>query len=869
MKRMLINATQHEELRVAMVDGQRLYDLDIANDTYQKKKSNIYKGKIIHIEQSLEAVFVDYGTKKHGFLPFKEINYKNITDDSNNIILKKKNIKEYLYKGKELIVQINKEERGNKGASLTTFISLAGTYLVLMPNSPKVGGISKRIEGEKRNELKEVLLSLKLPKGMGLIIRTAGLGKKNKELEYDLQFRLKHWKLINQIANSKPAPFLIHQESNIIMRAFRDYLYTDINEILIDNPKILKLAKEYISLLGRSDFNKKIKLYSGNIPLFSHYQIESQIETAFQRKVNLISGGSIVIDTTEALTSVDVNSAKATKGIDIEETAFNINLEATDEIARQLRLRDIGGLIVIDFIDMSSLENQRAVEQRLRDKLRQDRAKIQMNQISKFGLLEMSRQRISSSLRESSHYMCPRCIGNGTIRDYKSLSLSILRLIEEESFKENTKEVYAIVPVKIASYLLNEKRKSVNAIENRKNGIRTFIIPNDQIETPNYSILRIRHGEDKKNINNSITKIYNLNYAFYHKKNDNYSYQLLKKNLIKKKNFIINKKFFINNQNKSVKKNKIINFFFKINNIMFNNFNKKNINIIKNFFLNKNKKIIIFFKKKYDRYINYVKKIKLIFNIKISQIKTKIKNFSTFSKHKTIKIKNQLILKINNLLKSQKNQFKILNLKKKLYPFRNINKNYLIYKKYNNFYYDNVYYQNLIIFNKRPNLFFIKTVQTYNQLNLKINNLKHKKLNKNIIHNLNTQQNFVFNSPIFFSQIFYKKNNKYIINYNEKILSKINLYIKDNIFFNNILLTKIITNKKDKIIKKNNIIEKKIPNKFFLFKKKQLNKNNKHTLLYYYKNRKLIYSLFNIENKNRGAGGHAANRYATAPAQKP
>ncbi|QJC29829.1 ribonuclease E [Enterobacteriaceae endosymbiont of Plateumaris sericea] len=884
MKRMLINATQHEELRVAMVDGQRLYDLDIANDTYKQKKSNIYKGKIIHIEQSLEAVFVDYGTKKHGFLPFKEINNQYITDNSNNILLKKENIKEYLYKGKELIVQINKEERGNKGASLTTFISLAGTYLVLMPNSPKVGGISKRIEGEKRNELKEILLTLKLPKEMGLIIRTAGLGKKNKELEYDLQFRLKHWKLINKIANSKPAPFLIHQESNIIMRAFRDYL-TDINEILIDNPEILKLAKEYINLLGRSDFNKKIKLYSGKIPLFSHYQIESQIETAFQRKVNLLSGGSIVIDTTEALTSVDVNSAKATKGIDIEETAFNINLEATDEIARQLRLRDIGGLIVIDFIDMSPTENQRAVEQRLRDKLRQDRAKIQMNHISKFGLLEMSRQRISSSLRESSHYMCPRCIGNGTIRDNKSLSLSILRLIEEESFKENTKEVYAIVPVKIASYLLNEKRKSVNAIENRKNGIRTFIIPNDQIETPNYSILRIRHGEDKKNINDSITKTYNLNYTFYHKKNYKYPHQSLKKNLVKKKNFIQNKNISIKNQNNSVRENKIFNYFLKINNIIkkffyniiynkklnfnniiFSNFNKKNINIIKNVFLNKNKQITNYFKKKYDNNINCIKKIKNIFNqiklnfnIKIFQTIIKKQNIFTFSKLKIIETKNQLILKKNNLLKNDKNKFNIINLKNLSYAFKDTDKNYFIYKKYYSFYFNNIYYQNIFIINKIPNLLITKTVRINNKINSKIN--------KNIINNLNIQKNLIFNSSMFFYQFFYKKNNIHLLNYNKKFLSKINFHIKDNLFLEKKKSSKIIINKKNKIIKKKYIFEKKIFNKNLLFRKKQ--SNNKHISLYYYKNNKLIYSLCNMENKNKGAGGHAANRYATAPAQKP
>ncbi|QJC28047.1 Rne/Rng family ribonuclease [Enterobacteriaceae endosymbiont of Plateumaris braccata] len=616
MKRMLINATQHEELRVAMVDGQKLYNLDIDNNNYKQRKSNIYKGKIIHIEQSLEAVFVDYGAKKHGFLPFKEITNKYITNNLNHIILNK-NIKEYLYEGKELIVQINKEERGNKGATLTTFISLAGTYLVLMPNNPKIGGISKRIKGKKRNELKKILLSLKLPKNMGLIIRTAGLDKNNQELEYDLQLRLKHWKSINKIADSKSAPFLIHQESDIIMRSFRDYLCTEINEILIDNPEILKLAKKYINLLGRSDFNHKIKLYSSKIPLFSHYQIESQIETAFQRKVNLLSGGSIIIDTTEALTSVDVNSAKATKGTNIEETAFNINLEATDEIAKQLRLRDIGGLIVIDFIDMSSLIHQRAVEQRLRDKLIQDKAKIQMNHISKFGLLEMSRQRIKSSLRENNHFICPRCIGNGTIRDNKSLSLSILRLIEEESFKANTKEVYAIVPVKIALYLLNKKIKPINIIENKKNKVQIFIIPNNQISIPDYSILRICHGKDKKIINSSVTKIYNFNYKFDYYK---YMYLFFKKNLIKKKELLID------NQNKILKKNKIFNFFLKINIIINNNFIQKIFNYKLNYIkLNFNKRIIDFYIQKYFNY--FYKFLYFINNMSLNYKFNKINNF--------------------------------------------------------------------------------------------------------------------------------------------------------------------------------------------------------------------------------------------------
>ncbi|BES85318.1 ribonuclease E [Pectobacterium araliae] len=492
---MLINATQQEELRVALVDGQRLYDLDIESPGHEQKKANIYKGKITRIEPSLEAAFVDYGAERHGFLPLKEIAREYFP--SNYASHGRPNIKDVLREGQEVIVQVDKEERGNKGAALTTFISLAGSYLVLMPNNPRAGGISRRIEGDDRTELKEALGSLQLPDGMGLIVRTAGVGKSAEALQWDLAFRLKHWDAIKKAAEGRQAPFLIHQESNVIVRAFRDYLRPDIGEILIDNPKILDLAKEHISALGRPDFSSKIKLYSGEIPLFSHYQIESQIESAFQREVRLPSGGSIVIDTTEALTAIDINSARATRGGDIEETAFNTNLEAADEIARQLRLRDLGGLIVIDFIDMTPVRHQREVENRLRDSVRQDRARIQIGRISRFGLLEMSRQRLSPSLGESSHHVCPRCSGTGTIRDNESLSLSILRLIEEEALKENTKEVHAIVPVQIASYLLNEKRDAVNAIETRQGGVRAIIVPHDGMQTPHYSVVRVRKGEEK------------------------------------------------------------------------------------------------------------------------------------------------------------------------------------------------------------------------------------------------------------------------------------------------------------------------------------------------------------------------------------
>lgn len=494
MKRMLINATQQEELRVALVDGQRLYDLDIENPGHEQKKANIYKGKITRIEPSLEAAFVDYGSEKQGFLPIKEISREYFP--SNYQPHGRPNIKDVLKEGQELIIQVDKKERGNKGAALTTFISLAGSYLVLMPNNPCAGGISRRIEGEDRSELKEALSSLEIPDGMGLIVRTAGVGKSAEALQQDLQYRLKHWQAIKKAAETRAAPFLIHQESNVIVRAFRDYLRPDIGEILIDNMKIVNMARLHIEAIGRGDFANKIKYYSGDVPLFSHYQIESQIESVFQREVRLPSGGVLVIDTTEALTAIDINSSRSTRGGDIEETAFNTNLEAADEIARQLRLRDLGGLIVIDFIDMTPVRHQREVENRLREAVRQDRARIQIARISRFGLLEMSRQRLSPSLGESSHHICPRCSGTGTIRDNESLSLSILRLIEEEALKENTYEVHAIVPVPIASYLLNEKRQSVNEIERRQHNIHVIIVPNDQLQSPHFNVIRIRKGEE-------------------------------------------------------------------------------------------------------------------------------------------------------------------------------------------------------------------------------------------------------------------------------------------------------------------------------------------------------------------------------------
>lgn len=576
MKRMLINATQREELRVALIDGQRLYDLNIENPKYEQKKSNIYKGKIIRIEPSLDAVFIDYGVEKNGFLSLKEISKKYFIDSKNTNY--RSNIKDLLKKGQEIIVQINKEERGKKGASLTTFISLAGSYLVLMPNSPCSGGISRQITGNDRTKLKKILTLLKIPKGMSLIIRTAGLGKSLDSLKWDLKLRLKHWKNIKKLAKNNKAPFLLHQESNVIVRAFRDYMRQDIKEILIDDLKIFNFVQQYIKNLGKPDFINRIKFYTGEVPLFSHYQIESQIESAFKRKVPLPSGGSIIIDTTEALTAIDINSAKNTKGNDIEETAFNTNLEAADEISRQLRLRDLGGLIVIDFIDMNSSENQRKVEKKLYEAVRKDRARIQISHISKFGLLEMSRQRLSPSLGESSHHVCSRCQGTGIIRDNESLSLSILRIIEEESLKENTKEVHAIVPIKIASYLLNEKRNAITAIEKRQGGVRAIIVPSNLLETPHYSVLRIRVGEEIKTASYHLPKLYknstllNLESNYFYNK----PYKKFNSNSIQKKE----KKII------SYLKNKIINFFrikkifFSLKKIFFsknrNNFEKNN-----------------------------------------------------------------------------------------------------------------------------------------------------------------------------------------------------------------------------------------------------------------------------------------------------
>ena len=489
---MLINATQPEELRVAMVDGQRLYDLDIEVPSREKKKANIYKGKITRIEPSLEAAFVDFGAERHGFMPLKEVARTHfVNKDSSEG--GRPSITDAVEEGQELLVQVDKEERGNKGAALTTFISLAGRYLVLMPNNPRAGGVSRRVEGDERSELRETLSSLNVPPGMGLIVRTAGVGKTQEELQWDLDYLLQLWSAIETAAEERNAPFLVHQESNLIIRAIRDYFRQDINEILIDDTEVHRQACDFMGHVMPHNL-RKVKLYQDEVPLFSRYQIENQIESAFQREVRLPSGGSVVIDHTEALISIDINSARATRGGDIEETALNTNLEAADEITRQLRLRDIGGLIVIDFIDMTPTRNQREVENRLREALKTDRARVQIGRISRFGLLEMSRQRLRPSLGESSQIVCPRCDGQGTIRSLESLALSVLRVLEEDAMKEKTGKILAELPVDVATYLLNEKRQTIRDIETRQD-IVILLVPNPALQTPHYRIQRVRADE--------------------------------------------------------------------------------------------------------------------------------------------------------------------------------------------------------------------------------------------------------------------------------------------------------------------------------------------------------------------------------------
>lgn len=500
MKRMLINATQPEELRVGLVDGQHLYDLDIENRTRTQKKSNVYKGIITRVEPSLEAAFVDFGADRHGFLPLKEISrdyfYRKPSEVSGRF-----KIKDVLKEGTEVIVQVDKEERGNKGAALTTFVSLAGRYLVLMPNNPRAGGISRRIEGDERTELREAMNSITVPNGMGAIVRTAGVGRSGEELQWDLDYLIHMWEAIKKATAERKAPLLLLQESNVIIRAIRDYLREDIDQVLIDNKDAYAEAFDFVTQV-MPHYQNRIRLYEDPVPLFNRYQIESQIETAFEREVQLPSGGSIVIDPTEALISIDINSARATKGRDIEETATKTNLEAADEIARQLRLRDMGGLVVIDFIDMNQSKNQRSVENRMRDALDIDRARVQVGRISRFGLLEMSRQRLRPSLGETSAKVCPRCTGQGIIRDTKSLSLSILRLVEEAASKDRSAEIRVLVPVDVASYLLNEKRIPIHDIETRT-GVRVVIIPVPQMDTPHFEVQRLRDDEISEKIETS------------------------------------------------------------------------------------------------------------------------------------------------------------------------------------------------------------------------------------------------------------------------------------------------------------------------------------------------------------------------------
>jgi ribonuclease E len=489
MKRMLFNATQEEELRVAIVDGQKLIDLDIEHAGKEQRKSNIYKGVITRIEPSLEACFVNYGTDRHGFLPFKEVARSYFQEGAEN----RASIKEALREGQELIVQVDKDERGNKGAALTTFISLAGRYLVLMPNNPRGGGVSRRIEGEDRNELRDVMAQLEIPAGMSVIARTAGIGRNLEELQWDLNYLLQLWNAVENASTIQKGPFLIYQEGSLVIRAIRDYFQPDIGEILIDTPEIHEQALQFMNHVMPANVSR-VKLYRDEIPLFSRFQIEHQIETAFAREVRLPSGGAIVIDHTEALVSIDVNSGRSTRGSDIEETAFKTNLEAADEAARQLRLRDLGGLVVIDFIDMESQRNQREVENRLRDALHHDRARVQTGKISRFGLLELSRQRLRPSLGETNHIPCPRCHGTGHIRGIESTALHILRITQEEAMKENSAIIQVQLPVEAATFLLNEKRSEIHSIEQRM-GVKVVLIPNIHLETPNYKIVRLRHDD--------------------------------------------------------------------------------------------------------------------------------------------------------------------------------------------------------------------------------------------------------------------------------------------------------------------------------------------------------------------------------------
>ncbi|WP_343152423.1 ribonuclease E [Buchnera aphidicola] len=910
MKRMLINATQREELRVALVDGQRLYDLDIEHFGYEQKKSSIYKGKITRIEPSLEAIFIDYGSEKHGFLPFKEVSKDYFL--SNTSFSSNSHIKNVLREGQEIIVQVSKEERGNKGAALTTFVSLAGSYLVLMPNNPKITGISRRIEGSNRAEIKELIPLLNLPKNMGLIIRTAGLGKSLKLLQWDLDIRMKHWDAIIKSSKNKSAPFLIHQESNIIVRAFRDYLCQDIGEILIDNPDIVKTAKQHISFLGRPDFRNKIKLYTGDVPLFSYYQIESQISSAFQREVRLPSGGSIVIDTTEALTAIDINSSRSTKGIDIEETAFNTNIEAVEEIARQLKLRDLGGLIVIDFIDMLILENQKKIENKLKEAVYHDKARVQIGSISKFGLLEMSRQRISSSLRESSYHICPRCTGTGIIRDNESLSLSILRIIEEESLKENTCEIHAIVPIEIACYLLNEKREAVNSIEKRQFSGKIIIIPNNQMKTPNYSVLRIRKGEKIQSISYHLPKFYRSNFlntfrvgGIEKKQNEylNFKKSLLLKNKLENNCF----NFFKKDQKNMDLKNKIekdlvsyISFsIISSNNILnetsnsiltkknikkemikevtprFNNENKNNkFNLKKNIFFNTEKLIRV--NKDFKKNNSFLFIIKELINLRNKIYKKYEKDF--FSKKNTVKIlkkeeKNFLfkknINKKNLFCKSSfflRKYFEFFFFQEEnMYTFKkNRFNNIQEYNKMTKIFFYlrlyNIFYDSYFFYYKIPIYFFYKYFNFLDK-------------NKSFI---NSSTQYIYIKKIFFKEnsffelikrksfiSFFSKNNVYLKLYNISNQLKYEKKIKINLNFLNITsfyFSKLVINKNIQYFKKiiKHLYKKNI------FYKKNITFNFKPTE----KKEKICFLKNGLNFAKKNNGNLFRKNYANSPVTK-
>ncbi|WP_343153282.1 ribonuclease E [Buchnera aphidicola (Mindarus keteleerifoliae)] len=843
MKRMLINATQQEELRVALVDGQRLYDLDIEHFGHEQKKSCIYKGKITRIEPSLEAVFIDYGSKKHGFLPFKEVSKDYFL--SNTSFSANSHIKDLLREGQEIIVQITKEERGNKGAALTTFISLAGSYLVLMPNNPNITGISRRIEGSNRIEMKKLISLLNLPKNMGLIIRTAGLGKSLELLQWDLSIRMKHWDAIIKSSKNKSAPFLIHQESNIMVRAFRDHLCQEIGEIVIDNPNVVDVARQHISFLGRPDFKNKIKLYTGDVPLFSYYQIESQISSAFQREVRLSSGGSIVIDTTEALTAIDINSSRSTKGTDIEETAFHTNIEAVEEIVRQLRLRDLGGLIVIDFIDMLVLKNQKKIENKLRELASHDRARIQIGSISKFGLLEMSRQRISSSLKESTHHICPRCTGTGTIRDNESLSLSILRIIEEESLKENTCEIHAIVPIEIACYLLNEKRAAVNSIEKRQFSGKIIIIPNNKMKTPNYSVLRIRKGEKIKSTSYHLPNFHRINFLN----------ALQIKNVEKKQNEFSNfrKSILVNNE---LKKNSFN--FYKKNTKEMNSKNKVKKDLVSYIgysvfsttnIINRSQKCVL---RKNNFKTEIVKKVIPIYSNQNKKSKFNLKKSFFSNKEKLVKVNKyfgnenfflfitkELVNLKNKIYKNCKNDFFLKKNNKNI--FKKIEKNFLFginTKK------KSLFYKNSFFLKKCSELFFlikknIDAVKRYKLQNVSEYQIFRKIFFSFQLYNIFYDSYFFYyNFPIWVLNKFFiflennnkeKKNKNFLIQY---------FYVKKIFFKKNVFLKKIKGKTFISFFSENNILLK-VHNIFLKDKNKKIIEINLSFLniksIYFYK----------------------------------